>query len=300
MNKIWIALLVIIIGGCKTQSSASSTSSIKATNSQQVSGGEIIVRLPEGTQNATLSQQEINEIRSLLDVYYTGNKSAWSASRQKIIAKGPMAKKALCLFFIKFFAAGRQSVGDIEKHWRAARYELSQQKEFAVPFLIATMAVPKLGTTGKIQCSKTLAKIGKPALPALIENVGRGDASFQRRVIETLGEIKNQQAITPLANLYNNLSEKAKTDSQDEQYGIRFYIVNALGDIRWNKESATTIERALSDPNREVRKAAIESSISMAAPQNVALLQKARKTSRKDFPLSKYHTRIEVLLEAYK
>ena len=295
MNKILVVMLIIVISGCKTPSNSSSTTS----DNQQVADGEIIVRLPEGTQNAQLSQQEISEIRSLLDVYYTGDKSAWGVSREKILAKGPMARKALCLFFIKFFAAGRQSVGDLEKHWRAARYELSQQKEFAVPFLIATMAVPKLGTTGKIQCSKTLAKIGKPALPALIENLGRGDASFQRRIIETLGEIKSPEAITPLGNLYNRLFEKAKTDA-DEQYGIRFYTINALGNIKWNKESVNTVEKALSDPNREVRKAAIQASISMAAPQNVVLLQKAQKTSRKDFPLSKYHTRIQVLLEAYK
>ena len=295
MNKILVVMLIMVISGCKTPSNSSSTTS----DNQQVADGEIIVRLPEGTQNAQLSQQEISEIRSLLDVYYTGDKSAWGVSREKILAKGPMARKALCLFFIKFFAAGRQSVGDLEKHWRAARYELSQQKEFAVPFLIATMAVPKLGTTGKIQCSKTLAKIGKPALPALIENLGRGDASFQRRIIETLGEIKSPEAITPLGNLYNRLFEKAKTDA-DEQYGIRFYTINALGNIKWNKESVNTVEKALSDPNREVRKAAIQASISMAAPQNVVLLQKAQKTSRKDFPLSKYHTRIQVLLEAYK
>ena len=295
MNKILVVMLIIVISGCKTPSNSSSTTS----DNQQVADGEIIVRLPEGTQNAQLSQQEISEIRSLLDVYYTGDKSAWGVSREKILAKGPMARTALCLFFIKFFAAGRQSVGDLEKHWRAARYELSQQKEFAVPFLIATMAVPKLGTTGKIQCSKTLAKIGKPALPALIENLGRGDASFQRRIIETLGEIKSPEAITPLGNLYNRLFEKAKTDA-DEQYGIRFYTINALGNIKWNKESVNTVEKALSDPNREVRKAAIQASISMAAPQNVVLLQKAQKTSRKDFPLSKYHTRIQVLLEAYK
>lgn len=296
MNKILVVMLILAISGCKTQSSNPSTT----TKHQEVADGEIIVRLPEGMQNAQLSQQEIREIRSLLDVYYTDDKNAWSVSREKILAKGPMARKALCLFFIKFFAAGRQSVGNLEKHWRAARYELSQQKEFAVPFLIATMAVPKLGTTGKIQCSKTLAKIGKPALPALIENLGRGDASFQRRIIETLGEIKSPEAITPLANLYSGLFEKAKTDTRDERYGIRFYTINALGNIKWNKESVNTVDRALSDPNREIRKAAIQASISMAAPQNVALLQKAQKTSRKDFPLSKYHTRIQVLLEAYK
>ncbi|WP_372370151.1 HEAT repeat domain-containing protein [Candidatus Uabimicrobium sp. HlEnr_7] len=291
MNKILIVALIFVTIACKTQST------ISATNESQNSE-EIVVIWPEGTQNTQLSQSEIDKIRSLLDVYYSGNKNAWAKSRAQIVAMGPAAKKALCLFFIKFFAAGRQSVGDLEKHWRASRYELSLLKEFSVPFLISTMAIPKLGTTGKIQCSKTLAIIGSPAVPALIENLGRGEPSFQRRIVETLGEIKDVKAITPLAALYNN--QLNRVNDSDSQYGVRVYCMEALGKIRWNKESTTTVEKALSDPNKDVRKAAIEAAILMAASQNAHLLKKAQKTSRKDFPLSRYHSRIEVLLYAYK
>lgn len=303
---IYLIMSLIFISCNKQVSTGSSLATVNSGNNIEITSGPVIIKWPEEVDS--LNREQIKKIRSLLNVYYTGNKSRWNESRSKLMQMGSGAKKALSLFFIKFFAAGKNNAG-IDKHWKAARYELSLLEAFSVPYLISTMALPKkqLGTTGKIQCSETLAKIGKAALPALIENIGRGTPSFQRRLIETLGDIKSSKAIPAMISLYEKLREDApllqenvRDKEADTMYGIRVYIMAALSKIKHPKKSAKTVEFALSDPNRQVRKSAIKAAISIASTEYVYLLEKAKKVSRKDFPLSEYHTRINMLLSVYK
>lgn len=279
-RRLW-TLLSLMLGviGCQTVGNEE-----KSARSETAVATPVITIRPEET-----SQEDRQQLRSYLEVFYSGKPKAWQQAREKILAMGPLGVEALCLFMLKFFGAGRDNApvaveaDDFSQLWRAAQRELALLNEQAVPYVLMTMAHPKIGATGRMLCAITLAKIGQPAVPLLLENLTKGTHEFRRMVIEALGSIGDAAAIEPIVALYRALPRPLSTkdaELEDATADLRQYCMKALGKMK-TAQALPGIGEGLDDPNTDVKIKAIEAALSFRTYAALPLLEKAVQTNQR-------------------
>lgn len=242
---------------------------------------EISAPLPASPDQLEMTAERRAELRSLLDVFYTKNPVRWQQARTQILAMQDVGIEALCIFMLKFFAAGRsndmvEAIDDPSEYWQPAQKELVAIGDKAVPYVLIQMAQPRLGTTGRMLCSMTLAQIGQPAVPMLIDNLSKGSSVFRRIVLETLGAIGDERAAPAIAEMYSLLPkpQSRDEDAPDPSSDLRQYAVKALGKIK-SVEGLSTLAEALSDPSPYVREKAVEAVAEFRSREALPALEKA-------------------------
>lgn len=239
-----------------------------------------------------MTLEERNKLRQYLRVFYSGSPKKWAKARKKILEMGAIGEEALCIFMIKFFASGKRKIAlknrtyDLGKYWIAARNELKKLGIKAVPYILYAMAHPKMGSSGRNECSITLVRIGSSATPHLINNLYKGRKAFRRSIIQTLGNIGDKKAGKPIGELYQKLRKEVdalKNKNDDGSFGLRYYSIIALGQIKTLK-AIPIIKQALSDPNKLiVEQAIIAISKYKKIPSALPVLRKAYKIAKRSF-----------------
>ncbi len=277
---LFLSLFVFSILGCQTS----------ATNMPTEETPVLVETMP-GNKIRELSNAERQELRRLLDVFYDGDASAWAQARAKILSMGPVGVESLSIFMLKFFFGGKENIPleskyqDVAEYWNQARAELANLKGQAVPYIIAVMAHPKIGSTGRAQCSLTLSEIGVPAVAPLVANLNRGDYKFQRAVLETLGNIQSSDATQAISAYYLRMpkpSSKVSNIEDDPTVDLRYYAIKALGKIR-DPEGLMALEKALTDPNDLVVQQALESLLKIDDTSAIPVLEKALLICKEEF-----------------
>ncbi len=116
----------------------------------------------------------------------------------------------------------------------------------AVPFLIDKYETNS--ARERVTVKNIFKKIGRPAVPLLIEALNRSEGLIVQRVCASLGDIKDSSAVDPLVTISSHL-----------RWQVRDQAVGALGDIKDSRANATVVT-AMADSIGQVRKAAAVSS----------------------------------------
>ncbi len=267
-----IIILAIFIG-CQNQSTSTKKSEEYIP----------VVVTPLETDISSLSASQSQNLRLWLDTFYDGDSEIWQQSRKKILGLGPVGMEALSIFMVKFFFGGNQNIPagfrneDINSYWERAREELAQLKSVSVPYIVAAMAHPNMGTTGKMQCSMTLVKIGQPAISDLVTNLERGNRSFRRIAIETLANIGDPEVVPSIAKIYLESKQPSSSDVEiqnDASFDLRYYAIKALGKLQ-DTEGLPALEKALEDKNSSIVEQSLQSLLLYEDPAALPILQKA-------------------------
>lgn len=257
MYGIWVIGALVLLAGC----ASNSTQSLPPVQER-----ELVLTFDDNTDPQQTKSEDRQKLRELLDVFYRNRPQEWEQARAEILQMGSVGVECLCLFLLKFFWATQENLpvdksGDPSLYWHKARKELVRLQEKAVPYLLLAMAHHKSGTTGRMQCSLTLSEIGRPALPALLENLGKGSNQFKRILLETLGTIGDKSAASGIVSLYKTLPKISGTAEEildkDPSWDVRQYCMKALGRLK-AKDGLTAVEEALEDPHPDVRRKAME------------------------------------------
>ena len=108
--------------------------------------------------------------------------------------------------------------------------------------------IDKLNTNSareRVTINNIFKKIGRPAVPLLIEALRRPDDLAVQRVCSNLGDIRDSSAVVPLLQV-----------SDHPSWQVRENAVDALGKIG-DRQAGSTVLAAMSDSVGQVRKAAV-------------------------------------------
>lgn len=289
-----IILCLMMLLGCQTTEKVNSSADTDP----------LVIATPKANLD-DLTPDQRQDLRVWLDTFYDGTPDQWELARTNVINLGQVGKDALCIFLVKFFFGGKQQIPlgsrseDIAEYWERARHELVRMKGEAVPYIIAAMAQPQIGTTGRMQCSLTLVQIGEPAVPVLIANLNRGERRFQRMALETLAKIQSPQSAGPISSFYLQLPQPAQVSddlSDDPTIDVRYYAIKALGKIP-SSEGIPALRKALYDVNELVVKQALQSLLELNNPATLPVLKEALQVCKGQFLAYRSHItrRIELL-----
>lgn len=95
----------------------------------------------------------------------------------------------------------------------------------------------------KINIGNALAKIGKPAVPALVRMLTDAKTDVRKTAAEILGRIKDTESVEPLVRLL-----------KDDEFGVRFAAEHSLREFR--ELAIPPLLRALTSENSTLRKGA--------------------------------------------
>lgn len=116
----------------------------------------------------------------------------------------------------------------------------------------------------RVTLMNIIRKIGRPAVPHLIDALGDSDGLIVSRVCGSLGDLKDSSAVEPLIGVKDH-----------SRWQVREQAIGALGDIR-DAQGSEAVVAALVDSIGEVRKSACVSAgkidIETAIPQLVSRL----------------------------
>lgn len=117
---------------------------------------------------------------------------------------------------------------------------------------------------GRVTLESIIKKIGRPAVPYLINSLGNSDGLIVSRVCSSLGDLKDSSAVQPLIGVKDHY-----------KWQVREQAIGALGDIK-DSQGSEAVVAALADTIGQVRKSACVSSgkigIEGAIPQLVSRL----------------------------
>lgn len=285
--------LYFILNACQTTQSHTNT---------VATAQPILIDAP-ATNLESLTPEQRQDLRVWLDTFYDGTPRQWELARNNILKLGDAGTEALSIFCVKFFFGGKQNIPirarseDIAEYWDLARRELVLLNDKAVPYIVAAMAHPKMGTTGRMQCSLTLVQIGKPAVPTLVANLERGNRGFQRMVLETLAKIEDPKSAGPIGDFYKKTPMPAYPSddiNQDPTADVRYYAIKALGKLQ-AVEGLPALTLALNDTNPLVVEQALKALLQFGDPVALPALQKALDACQGEF--LGYRRRIEQRIE---
>jgi len=248
------------------------------------------IKIKQASDPQKISPEERQNLREWLSVFYRGpKKKEWKEAREKILKIGPVGTEAICIFMLKFFYGGKKKTAlqdrdeDVAKYWEQAKEELLYLKDDAVPYILYTMSHPSLGSTGRMLCSQTLVKIGKPAVEPLIQNIEKGPRAFQRIVMDTLSKIGHPIASIAIAELYLRLplpkQSIVEESQEDDTFDLRFSAIKALG-VLASHDGLKAIEKALDDPNPLVAKEAFKAILNYNEEECIPALKKALEKTK--------------------
>ncbi|HNZ66880.1 MAG: HEAT repeat domain-containing protein [Planctomycetes bacterium] len=295
MKHIFFFIILCIIIGCNN----SSTLNINSDREKQ----SIEVSFPEQVNASALTPKQRTQLRKNLNVFYKGSKTEdWKRARQEILALGPIGIESLCIFFVKFFYSGKgqitmaQDFDQGERVMQDAVHELASLKKAAVPYVIWAMSRSDIGSLGRLLCSQTLTKIGKDSVPLLIDNIGKGTNAFQRSVLETLGTIRDYDALEPMANFYFEQSKNIN-ENDELQFALRYASIKAIANFR-SEITLSIFESALNDTNDLIFKLVVEEMLSYTDDEIVPLLQKALPKAKTRLP--GHYSKIQKRLQYFR
>ena len=104
-------------------------------------------------------------------------------------------------------------------------------------------------------CRDALAKIGKPAVPALLEVLNGGGWNSKTYAIQALGKMREKSAVPIFAQMLRNTNAMKKSDIVDINVYIVWAskcIVEALGKIK-SEEAIDALVEALGSPHSEIQ-----------------------------------------------
>ncbi|NUM34797.1 MAG: HEAT repeat domain-containing protein [Candidatus Brocadiae bacterium] len=275
-----IVFFVLLFIGCQ--------SSRPLLSAKEDSVSPVEIQVKQHSEPNKISPEDRQNLRDWLSVFYRGNKKPeWKEAREKILKLGSAGSEAICIFMLKFFYGGKKKIAladrdeDVARYWEQAKEELSYLKGDAVPYILYTMSHPSIGSTGRMLCSQTLVKIGKPSLDPLIQNMEKGTRSFQRSVIETLGNLDHPKAAMAISNLYCRLPIPLKKNidiadelQDDDTFDLRFSAIKALGVLSY-PDGLKAIEKALDDTNSLVVKESLKALLNFNGEECLPILKKS-------------------------
>jgi hypothetical protein len=259
MSRIPSLLLVALLSGCASNSGAKHAGSAKMVKTSELS----------------------DEKREVLEAWRAGG-GAWEKERDRVEADPELSRFLVDNLVVQMVRSfDRSALGSafqIDSPFARAQAELVRIPGSSVPVLAELLVVGD--DIVAFLAADTLKRIGSPAVDPVSSKLSAERPELRRRVAELLESLP--ESPTDEGKILGALSRMVE---RDEAWIVRAQAARSLGERagrqREKSDAAAVLCRALSDPDPEVQKTALQALSSLGDPSVIpALIRRLERAAR--------------------
>jgi HEAT repeat protein len=267
MSRIPRLLLVVLLAGCAADSAAKRGGSARMVKTSELS----------------------DEQREVLEAWRAGG-GAWEKERARVEADPQLARflvDNLVVHMVRSF--DRSALGSAfqpDSPFARTQAELVRIPETSVPVLAELLVVGD--DIVAFLAADTLKRIGPPAVDPVSSKLSAERPELRRRVAELLESLP--ESPSDEGKILEALSKRVE---RDEAWIVRAQAARSLGiragRLREKGNAAAVLSRALSDPDPEVQKTALQALASLGDPTVIPTLIRRLERAAQDGDLAGLH-----------